>query len=145
MEKMNAKSISFDGMVFMYGEMQIIVEKENDKVILTKLAGADGYASEAEEKDIDSDIFDKLLAVIDTIGCSMIKSEEENTYIAVEEEEGSGAYEWNVSVFDEKDNILFCLNGTQSDSKAFNIVSEALESVCSDFGSIKEFFNGVNE
>ena len=126
MDRVNAKYISFSGMVFMYGNMQIIAEKSNDKVILSKFVGSDGAFEVTEEKNINIEVFDEILKTIDTLECAMTQSEEENAFIAKEEEEISGAYEWELSVCDEKDNILFCLQGINPESITFNKVNEAL-------------------
>lgn len=145
MDKMSAKQVTFGGMVFMYGNMQIIADKSSDKIVLTKLAGADGFSGESEEKDEEAIVFDKLIDAIDAIECSMSESAEENTFIADEEEEETGAYEWYVAVCDEEENLLFCLRGINPESEAFKSISEALENACTDFGCINAFFKGVNE
>ena len=145
MDKKNATQITFGGMVFMYGNVQMVADKADEKVILTKLAGPDGLAEEIEKKDAEVEIFDKLVDAIGNIGCSMIGSEEENTFMATEEEEDTGACEWYVSVCDEEENILFCLRGTNPKSNIFKKVCETLEGICIDFGCVKTFFDEIGE
>lgn len=144
MEKAKITQVTFGGMVFMYGNMQIIADKGAEKVVLTKWAGADGFTSDKEVRDVDINVFDKLVEAIESVDYGMAETDDNNTFIAVEEEEETGAYEWYVAVGDGE-NIVFCLRGTNPESEIFKVVSKKVEDACVDFGCINAFFRGVNE
>ena len=138
-------AICFGGMVFMYGNMQVIAEKSTEHTVVYKNSGADSFCDESQEIKLDKGIFDDLIDVIEHIEIETQPSEEDNVLIAIEKKEETGAYEWFVALLDKNEEVIMQISGYNYEDNAFKLISAELSKKCSEFGCIEKFFTSVNE
>lgn len=142
--KSNIASVELAGMVFMYGNTQVIAENREGEYFLVKVAGSDDFAEDFSEEAIDEPTFNKLIEAFENIDVKSEPSDEANTVLAIEDEEETGAFDWYACVADAEGEIISAIRGTNPEGDAFASVCSALTNVRSEFNEVREFFKSVN-